>query len=457
MELYRKYPALFSFLTFALGILLSLKFGVIIGTFFLIPGFLMRKTPFILLLFIVLGSLRTIPLKMTDKLLEEIEGKRIVCDIETKWSKRGRVKAILVQNKKIKTNFDVILRNCPNLPSGTKIGAEGTIKKIKRRKCRYLMGPFSHGDTCWTFFIEGWHEENAGLERALRQRLLNFISNSCWNEQNEALLLAFLAGRRDYLSRNTKKNFKKLGIYHLLALSGLHLGILWMVAEVLLTFLRIQKPYSGFIATLILAFFVITVGIRPSLMRALFLTSVLVFSYSFSRKHISLNALGVAGFISLLYDPTWVMNVGFLLSYLATSGILLALPLLRFKNLPKFFRMVAFSLSISTVAQISTFPLVAFAFREIPLSGPLANLLTIPLLTLILAESVLLLLFSTTFLRTPLTAILNFLLTLFSKLLNLSEKINPPVIHMKLASWTIFLLYLGIGILFLLIKKLAKN
>lgn len=457
MDLYRKFPAFWSFIFFALGIIASLKSYFFVPFIFVVPAYLLRKTPFVLLFFLILGSVRTLPIKIFLHDLSGIEGKKIDCELHINTMKRGNISTIFIGDKKIRTQLYVFISNAPLLAPGTEIRAEGVLKRKVKRRCHYLPSPYHISDTCFYLLIEDWSYKEPGLKGKMREKLFDFIKRASWNKQNESLLMAFLGGRRYSLSRETKESFKKAGIYHLLALSGLHIGILGVVTELLLTFLRIPRPFSGILATIMLTLYTLTVGIRPSLLRALILAVVLMLSISISRKHISLNALGVAGFVSLLFNPLWIMDLGFQLSYLATFGILLVLPLLQFPKLSKFPRMIGLSLGISASAQIFTSPLISYTFGEIPLLAPIANLFAIPLLMTIFAEFILLLIFSHTFLSLPIKATLNFFLTVFSYLLIWIEELNPPVIHARLKPLTAFLLYLGIGLILFLMRKLFKE
>lgn len=454
MHLYRRYPALWAFLFFGLGILFSLKYSPWISLLLVLPSIILRKTPILLLFFITLGAFRTLPHSISHKSLVKLRDRRVQYEIRILKRKEGEILSLALDGKKITIPERVLLANAPPLSPGTAIKIEGRMRRRPRRSHHLFNSDPFEKDSLFSIIVENWDYLDQGILGKLRTKLENYVREVTWNSQNRMLLMAFLAGVRRGLRGDIKEAFKKSGIYHTLALSGLHLGIIGGVTESVFSLSRIQRPLSGILTVIVLGVYAKTVGIRPSLMRALIFFAVFILSFSLSRRHSSINALGVAGLLSLLYSPFWILDLGFQLSYLATFGILSALPYLRLRNLPKTLRLLFLSLGISISAQLFTAPILASTFGRIPLLGPLSNLIAVPLLTLILTESLILLIFFQTPLRFPLEALLNFLLSSFWYSLKFLNRLDLPLMYVKISTIQALVCYLFLGCLLAMLGRL---
>lgn len=214
-----------------------------------------------------------------------------------------------------------------------------------------------------------------------------FIDNHFENRDTRALLYALLTGDRTMMARSTIRAFRASGASHILALSGLHLGIIYAILTRILCVLgnsRIAFRFRAFVAIFACGMFTLMTGAGPSITRAfLFITLNEVARLHPERKRKPLNIYCTALTIQLAFSPLALTTTGFQLSYLAMLGIYILYPRLenwygphsKFDPMKKIWNSVAMSLS----CQLFTGPLVWLKFGTFPIHFLLTNLLAIPL------------------------------------------------------------------------------
>jgi len=215
---------------------------------------------------------------------------------------------------------------------------------------------------------------------------------------------ALILGNRTYVSSGMRLDFARIGISHLLALSGLHLSILAQTLDFILRGF-VKKKYRNIILIVSCFSFAAFTGFSASVIRASVMLAVFFAADIFGEENDSLTSLSIAAFLILLFDPASVYDIGFWLSVGATLGIVVMRPaldglfyklqkprknkLLRaLYGLCKYFYGI---LSMSFAAFVFTLPASYFAFGEISLIGILSNFVFIPLATVLLVLSLLLL------------------------------------------------------------------
>ncbi len=213
----------------------------------------------------------------------------------------------------------------------------------------------------------------ARVQTALRVRL------SASLPPREAALLAsvLLGGGSD---RAQREPFARLGLAHLFALSGLHVGI---VAGLLLVLIRPWLPGPGVQAAVIagaLAGYALLVDLPGSVVRAAGLLTLVAAIRALGRPVDGLRLLGLLLWINTLWQPEALLDVGVRLSYLAAGGIVAGQRLLRpwLSRAPHPWRWLGQAAAVSGSAQIATLPVVASSFGYLPLLGLPANLLAVP-------------------------------------------------------------------------------
>ena len=218
---------------------------------------------------------------------------------------------------------------------------------------------------------------------------------------------ALILGNRTYVSSGMRLDFARIGISHLLALSGLHLSILAQTIDFILRgFLK--KKYRNIVLIISCFAFAVFTGLSASVIRASIMLAVFFAADIIGEENDSLTSLSIAAFLIILFDPSSVYDIGFWLSVCATLGIVLMRPAMDElfykwqkprKNKPlrsiysvcKYFYGI---LSMSFAAFLFTLPVCYFAFGEISLIGIFSNFIFIPLATVLLVLCVLFIPFS---------------------------------------------------------------
>lgn len=217
-----------------------------------------------------------------------------------------------------------------------------------------------------------------------------------WDPEDEAfaLLRAITLGERSAISPETRQAFSDAGAMHLLAVSGLHVGMIWWMLQAIIMlparFLpaRIMKML---IMLSILWMYAAITGFSESVTRSVTMFSMMTLSANLKRPSNIYNTLFGSGLILLVIDPSRIQDVGFQLSYTAVFGIVSIHPLLRrrIRTSGKITGYISDLLIVSIAAQAATFPLALHYFHQFPVWFMLTNLAAIPLVTLLLAAFVL--------------------------------------------------------------------
>ena len=205
------------------------------------------------------------------------------------------------------------------------------------------------------------------------------------------VLAALTLGDKQWLSTDTRAHYARAGASHALALSGLHVGIIYALLAFAFRGLRHRRGLHALaqLATITLLWlFALLVGMSPSVVRAVFMCTLYIVARWVSADSSSLHVLTLAALTMLLVRPLYLFDIGFQLSYMAMAAILTAGPhieqLLARHHLPW---VISYPLSIallSVVAQLGTFPLTLHYFGTFPLYFLVTNLLVLPVLTLLL-------------------------------------------------------------------------
>jgi competence protein ComEC len=230
----------------------------------------------------------------------------------------------------------------------------------------------------------------SGLTEVVRQRIISGLGTSNFGGEELAIMKALLLGQRNSISTNTYNNYRNAGAVHILAVSGLHIGIILLLCQFLLS--PLERLPKGRIIVLILTVILLWVyalvaGLSPSVIRAVSMFSFTAYAIYLNRPTSSFNILALSMFfILLVYDPMLLFQVGFQLSYAAVFAIFWLFPKLqRFWNPENFILKKVWQLiSVSLAAQIGVLPISLFYFHQFPGLFLISNLLIIPFLGLIL-------------------------------------------------------------------------
>lgn len=194
----------------------------------------------------------------------------------------------------------------------------------------------------------------------------------------EAVALAMAAGDRTELTAERRAPYARTGTAHVLAVSGLHVGMVFLYVNLLtggLALLRRGHLLRNAAAVAAIWLFAAAAGLSPGTIRAAVMFTALQLALATTSRYAGVNILGAAAFGMLLWRPSYLFHVGFQLSFLSVAAILAwGVPLYRRLRTP--WRAVNVPLGMlvmSAAASVATAPLVSYRFGEIPLVGPAVN------------------------------------------------------------------------------------
>lgn len=218
-------------------------------------------------------------------------------------------------------------------------------------------------------------------------------------EQEEAISLALVIGVTDGIDNELISAYSASGAMHVLAVSGLHIGIIYMMILFLLKPLQKKRGGQWIVAIVglsILWGYSFVTGLSPSVLRAVTMFSFMALAKPFNVRSNIFNTLAGSAFILLLYDPYLIMSVGFQLSYLAVLGIIwIQRPLYFLYEAKSWIGDQVWKITtVSIAAQATTFSLGLLYFHQFPTYFLFSNLFVIPVSTVVLIAGIVLLVFN---------------------------------------------------------------
>ncbi|MBI5216406.1 MAG: DNA internalization-related competence protein ComEC/Rec2 [Ignavibacteriae bacterium] len=208
------------------------------------------------------------------------------------------------------------------------------------------------------------------------------------------LVKGLVIGERSEIDPSIKLAFTNAGLMHILAVSGLNVGLVAIMFWSVFSLFRFPRSLIGVLTVLSLVFFIFLTGAEASVTRAVIMACVFIGAKIFEQRTSLLNALGVAALVILLIDSRWLFDVGFQLSFVAVLSLAYILPKLerQVNTLPERFRANSFfrkyillATAVTLSATIGTLPLTAYYFHKISIVGIAMNLLAVPVSGIILA------------------------------------------------------------------------
>jgi competence protein ComEC len=218
----------------------------------------------------------------------------------------------------------------------------------------------------------------------LRNKILQILQTHIRHKEAAGLAEALLVGYRNDLDQSLLTAYANTGVVHVIAISGLHLGLLFAVMMTLtgLWNRNGKKKWVQFIIIFpVLWIFSLMAGGSASVIRSACMFSLFGIGQLFEKKSNPLNTLGAAAFVLLAYQPNWILDTGFQLSFAAVASIMVYYDRIRqtfyFRNPAaiKCWEMISVTIS----AQILTTPLILYYFKQFPLLFLFTNLIAVPL------------------------------------------------------------------------------
>src|SRR5690625_2363941 len=245
-----------------------------------------------------------------------------------------------------------------------------------------------------------------GRASRLRSKIKQNLKRSNFSAEQISLIEALLLGQKRELSKDTYSKFADAGVVHVLAVSGLHVGVLLYFLMFLLRpllYLPKGKIIRSCLLIILLWVYAYIVGLSPSILRAVTMFSFLSLGMFFQRKVFSINMLCLSALVLVIVNPNNILAVGFQLSYAAVLSILLFYKkfMLLFPERNSVFKRIGSLISVTFSAQLGVLPLSLYYFHQFPGLFFISNLLILPFLGIILGAGVFVILLSS-FTKLPL-------------------------------------------------------
>ncbi len=221
------------------------------------------------------------------------------------------------------------------------------------------------------------------LKDVIHNKVKNILISSL-NSDNSEICFAILFGQKYGLPDNISQMFSYVGISHILAVSGLHIGVLVGLLWFLLRKIKINDHIKLIIFASILLFYSYLCGFSPSVCRASIMAFILAMCKTFTWEYDITNSLSLSGVIILLFNPLSLFSISFQLSFMCIFAIITLSPTLKkmFSKI-KMPKVLSETLSISIAVNVVILPICINAFYEVSLLGILVNILVLPIFSIV--------------------------------------------------------------------------
>lgn len=237
------------------------------------------------------------------------------------------------------------------------------------------------------------------LLQSARSYVLSVLKKYIKGDKEQGLAEALLIGYKDDLDQSLLQSYTNTGVVHVIAVSGMHLALIFWLLNLVFRPLLKRKSTKWLHPVFILAIlwaFTLLAGGAASIVRAAVMFSFILLGSAFNRKSSIYNTLAASAFALLCYNPYWLWDVGFLLSYAAVLSIVVFykpvynLLFVRNKLLDWLWQLAA----VSIAAQILTTPIAIYYFHQFPVYFLVTNLLVVPVSSFVLIGELVLVLIS---------------------------------------------------------------
>lgn len=325
---------------------------------------------------------------------------------------------------------------------GRKILLSGKISKIKEGERIKIYGTFKNDkdfsrgvignykvdkyDTCKKDYVYYLYEIKRNIYAQYKEIL---------GDERSALVMALCYGDTGYLTKSQKSEFLKMGVFHAVSVSGFHMAIIYKVLEIVI----------GLKFAILVSFiYILFTGMQASTVRAFIMIIIFKFSKMFFKNYDTLSSLALAALILLIIKPYYIIDVGFMLSFLATLGIIIYYKKI-LRTLYRLPQKLNESLSITLSSQIFSVPYTAFNIQNFSSGFILGNIFLLPMYSVIVILGNSALLFcSIPVMFRLLSSGLNFVLTAIEGANYLILKFCPPITYLTyLDGFALILIYLS--------------
>lgn len=224
---------------------------------------------------------------------------------------------------------------------------------------------------------------------AFRKDLVQHFNAHIKDREAASIASTLILGYRADLSDEVIEAYSKTGTMHVLSVSGMHVGLVFLILNLLLKGLDRKKTLKFIKPALIIPliwYYALITGFSPSVSRAALMLSFFVLGKSLNRSQNSYNLVAVSAFFLLIYNPYYLFDVGFQLSYLAVLGLIYIYPIIYHLTYLKNWLLdqIWSYCALSTAAQLATFTLSVYYFHQFPVYFLVSNLFIVVPVTLIM-------------------------------------------------------------------------
>lgn len=239
-----------------------------------------------------------------------------------------------------------------------------------------------------------------GIAQNFRTEIVEKLQKTKLKKDERAIIQALVLGEKKDIDKNLYSEYAAAGAVHILAVSGLHVGILYVILAFLfkpLSRLKYGIIFHSLLIVLLLWGFALLSGLSPSVTRAVTMFSFFAFAKLFNRETNSINTLFLSFLALLIFNPLWLFQVGFQLSYLAVFFIVWLLPIFYKIGYSKYWivRKVWTIVAVTVSAQIGVLPLSLYYFHQFPGLFLLTNIVVLPFLTVLMCGGILIVILAT--------------------------------------------------------------
>jgi len=311
-----------------------------------------------------------------------------------------------------------------SIPMKLKVRVFDYTKNLKYLNRYKFQGKITRRKYHGRWFYNLWIKKDTHLEEiplglwdTLAKKTSNYILNTFkknYSYKTYRFLGAVFLGRRELLS-DEKEYFSLAGVSHLLAISGLHIGLTSLILFFILRLFHIKFRMSLFISLIFLWFYAFLSGFFLSVLRATIMYTVFALSFVAQRKTNSFNSLGLAGLILLLVNPQSLFNIGFQLSFLSVFSIIFGFKLFKLKQSKNvIINYIKHIVICSLWVTLFITPVVSYYFGKVYILNVIYNVFLIPIFTLILGLNFIVIIFSFfNFIVWPLGIVISYLVSFF--------------------------------------------
>lgn len=289
--------------------------------------------------------------------------------------------------EQLKVDDELCLSGAPNAVSSTKNPFEFDYRKYLSHHQIHIQQYVKPNE--WKLTTRPESHSFIGFFISIREDMLNILKSYNIDEREYAVLSALVLGKTTEMDGELLNAYASAGVIHVLAVSGLHVALIYIILAPLLKLIfpkNKRKLVKSIVPILMLWMYAGVTGFSPSVLRAALMFTCFILAENYQKENNIYNTLCSSALILLCYQPYMLMEVGFQLSYLAVLGIVVMqkpmVNLLYFEN--KLLRWAWKLTAVSLSAQITTLPLTLYYFHQFPTYCLVANLMVIPLSTVVL-------------------------------------------------------------------------